>query len=201
MFRRVFVDIDTQYDFVIPGGALYIPGAEAIVPNVMRLFRFARRERIPILSSADWHSADDPEFAVWPPHCVRGTPGQAKLPETLLPNRTTLPVTEIVEEPERLFDRYDQVVFNKMAIDVWTNPNAARLVENLEVGEYVVFGVATDYCVSTATLGLLRRGRRTAVVSDAVCAVAEQTGKTALDEMASGGAHFVTTDEVVGAVR
>jgi nicotinamidase/pyrazinamidase len=89
------------------------------------------------------------------------------------------------------------VIFHKATIDVWANLNAARLVERLEVGEYVVFGVATDYCVVRAALGLLRWGHRVAVVTDAIRAVADQTGSAALDQMAGAGARFVSTDEVV----
>lgn len=182
---------------MLPGGALYLSGAEQIIPNLVRLFTYARDTKTRVLSSADHHAPDDPEFAQWPPHCVRGTPGQEKLPETLLPRRAILQPFEAINRPEALFGDRDQVIFNKATIDVWTNENAARLVERLDVGEYIVFGVATDYCVVSAALGLLRRRRRVAIVSDAIRAVAEQTGKAALDQMAAAGARFVTTDDVV----
>jgi len=201
MFDRILVDIDTQHDFMLPDGALYVPGAEQTVPNLIRLFTFARERKVPVLSSADCHAPDDPEFAQWPPHCIVGTTGQAKLPETLLPKRTLMQPTETIDRPETLYDTHDQVVFNKVTIDVWTNANAARLVERLKVGEYIVFGVATDYCVRTAVRGLRQRGRRVAVVVDAICAVAEETGKAAIDEMKAAGVQFVTTDQVVGATR
>lgn len=195
---RILVDVDTQHDFMDKTGALHVPGAEEIVPNLTRLFDFARATGTFVMSSADCHTPDDPEFEQFPPHCVEGTAGQAKLPQTLLPRHRIVRATESIEDPAELPRVYDQVVFNKAAFDVFTNPAAGNLVAALDVGEYVAFGVATDYCVRASVLGLLGRGRRVAVVKDAIRAVAEQTGRAAVDEMTAGGARWVTTDEVVG---
>jgi nicotinamidase/pyrazinamidase len=35
----VFFDVDTQLDFLYPAGALHVPGAESIVPQVAALIR------------------------------------------------------------------------------------------------------------------------------------------------------------------
>src|ERR1700677_4355342 len=72
--KTVFFDIDTQIDFVYPAGALYVPGAENILPLVGELNRHA-----PVLiSTMDAHSEDDPEFQIFPHHCVVGPPAQHK---------------------------------------------------------------------------------------------------------------------------
>ena len=39
--NTAFFDVDTQLDFVLPAGALYVPGAESILPAVVRLNRWA----------------------------------------------------------------------------------------------------------------------------------------------------------------
>ena len=85
MKNLFFLDVDTQRDFMLPTGALYVPGAERILPKLRRLFDFARKNEISILSSVDAHVPDDPEFKQFPPHCVQGTEGQRKVDETLLP--------------------------------------------------------------------------------------------------------------------
>ena len=82
----VFFDVDTQADFMNPTGSLYVKGAETIVPNLKKLMDFARANNIPVLSSADAHAPDDPSFSEWPPHCVVGTPGQFRIPETSFPS-------------------------------------------------------------------------------------------------------------------
>ncbi len=195
---RILVDIDTQRDFMVRDGALYVPGSDLILPNVVRLFDYARRAGVPVMSTADCHPPGDPEFDEFGPHCVEGADGQAKLPETLLPQRVTIEPDEHVDHPERLLDSHQQIIFHKTTLDVWSNPNAVRFVESLEVGQYVAFGVATDYCVRAEVLGLLQRGRRVAVVSDAIRPLTEQTGRVAVEELTAAGAQWVTTDEIVG---
>jgi nicotinamidase/pyrazinamidase len=197
--ERILLDVDTQRDFMHPDGALYVPDADRIIPNLVRLFDYARRVKVPVMSTADWHRPGDPEFDEFGPHCVAGSDGQAKIPETLLTQRVVIQPDEHVDHPERLLDNHEQIIFHKTTLDVWTNPNAVRFVESLEVGEYVAFGVATDYCVRAEVLGLLQRGRQVAVVGDAIRALAERTGRAAVAEMTAAGARWVTTDEVVGA--
>src|SRR5579885_2662099 len=87
----VFLDIDTQVDFMLPHGALYVPGAEQIIPNLRALMVYAQEHQIPVLSSADAHAPDDPSFAQWPPHCVVGTEGQRRIPETQLSPSLVIP--------------------------------------------------------------------------------------------------------------
>ncbi len=55
----VFVDIDTQRDFLEPTGALFIAGSESIVDNLARLTEHARRRGICVLATACSHSLDD----------------------------------------------------------------------------------------------------------------------------------------------
>jgi nicotinamidase/pyrazinamidase len=195
---RVLVDVDTQHDFMIKTGALYVPGADEILPNLVRLFGYARASKTFVLSSADCHAQDDPEFQQFPPHCVDGTPGQSKLPETLLDRHRIIQPGDSLDEPAKLTEECEQVVFNKATFDVFSNPSAVGLVEAIDVDEYIVFGVATDYCVRADALGLLARGRRVAVVEDAIRAVADETGQAALHEMTSAGARLTTTDQIVG---
>src|SRR5580704_1693396 len=85
--KTVFFDIDSQIDFVYPAGALYVPGAERIVPVIAELNRRAPL----VISTMDAHSEDDPEFQIYPHHCVVCTTGQQKPSITLLDRRGTVP--------------------------------------------------------------------------------------------------------------
>ena len=196
-FEYVFVDIDTQHDFMDPGGKLYVPGAEEIVPNLRRLVSTASACRIPLLSSADNHAPDDPEFRQFPPHCVRGTAGQRKLKETLLDHRLVVEPHDVISNPAALLSLHDQVVFHKATFDVFSNPNFARLIDAIEVDRFIVFGVASDYCVRAAALGLLHRDGRVAIVSDAVRAVSRETEAQAREVLRAAGADWWTTEQVI----
>ena len=41
----VFIDVDTQLDFLFPSGALYVPGAERLIPTLAHLTRYAAAAR------------------------------------------------------------------------------------------------------------------------------------------------------------
>src|SRR5204863_459845 len=82
-------DVRTQVDFMRPGGKLYVPGAETTVPAMKRLVDAARAAGIVHVASADDHELVDDEISeqpdferTYPPHCLRGTRGARKIPET-----------------------------------------------------------------------------------------------------------------------
>ncbi len=76
---------------MIPGGALYGPGAERLIPSRSpRLNRYAEKHNIPLISTTDAHPENAAEFKIWPPHCVAGTFGQQKPCSTLLAKRTAV---------------------------------------------------------------------------------------------------------------
>ncbi|MGO4881938.1 MAG: cysteine hydrolase family protein [Bryobacteraceae bacterium] len=174
--KTVFVDIDTQIDFMFPAGALYVPGAERILPAVAQLNHYAVEHSMPLISTADAHSENDPEFRTWPPHCVAGTAGQSKAPETLVGE--------------------GQIFIEKQALDAFTNPDFPALLESLAADRYVVYGVATDYCVRCAVTGLLASGKPVALVTDAVAAVDPEDGAHTLAEFATRGGTLTTVHEV-----
>src|SRR5919201_973677 len=89
MSHVVLWDVDTQVDFMLPDGKLYVPGAEETAPAMRKLVEAARPTGIVHVASADDHEliddeiSDEPDFqATYPPHCLRGTRGARKIPET-----------------------------------------------------------------------------------------------------------------------
>jgi nicotinamidase/pyrazinamidase len=191
----VFVDIDTQSDFIEPDGALYIPGSEAILGNLARLTAFARSRHIPVLASGCSHTDDDPELRQFRPHCMKGSPGQARVPATSWPG-------SVVLEPG---DRYSgdlppHLTLHKREFDLFSHPEAERLVSLYDRGRptFVVYGVATDYCVRVAVDGLLERGLRTAVVVDAMRAIDRSAEPGVFESFVARGALLTLTDVVCG---
>lgn len=210
--NQIFVDVDIQRDFCEPNGALYVPGS----PNevLRKLVQYAVNARIPILGSVDSHAWDAWEFASsgrkgpngeqpnFPDHCVKGTPGWLKVDETLpqrfrfVPNVSTAPVEDIVREV--LTGQTQGVYFEKEVYSLFANPMAERFLQSLvgqisEKPEFCVFGVATDYCVKAAALGLAERGYRTTVVTDAIAGITEAGVHEALEQMRKVGVKFTTS--------
>jgi nicotinamidase/pyrazinamidase len=194
----VFFDVDTQVDFMRPTGRLYVPGAEEIVPNLQRLMNWARENDVPVISSADAHSPDDPEFKIWPPHCVIGTPGQQRIPETLFPQPVIIPCRPGAFRPPAR--RVGQFIVEKPTYSVQDNPNYDALLQALGARRAVVFGVTTEYCVLADALGPCRRGFKVEVVVDAIKSITGDGGRKALEEMAAAGVRMVTMAEVCNPV-
>jgi nicotinamidase/pyrazinamidase len=191
--KTVFFDIDSQLDFLYPAGALYVPHAERIVPAIARLNRFAAAHGIPVVSTTDAHAENDPEFAVWPPHCIAGTWGQRKAEATLLDGRIVIPNRDC----EIALDGAPQIVVEKQTVDVCLAPNFDRVVERLNADRYVVYGVVTEICVLYAARGLLKTGKPVTVVTDAVEALTAQASARALEEVRTGGGTLATAGEIV----
>jgi nicotinamidase/pyrazinamidase len=179
--KTVFVDVDTQLDFLYPVGALYVPGAERIVPAVERLNRYAASHGIPVLSTADAHAEDDAEFAAWPPHCIAGTLGQHKAAATLLDKRVTVPNRECAFS----LDGAEQIVVEKQSLDVFTARNLARVLQALDADRFVVYGVVTEICVRSAARGLLGMGKEVLVVEDAIKELRADDAVRTMDELRS----------------
>jgi nicotinamidase/pyrazinamidase len=203
--KFIFWEVDVQADFMLPGGKLYVPGAEQIIPNIRRLVNAAIEQGIFLVASGDAHPEGDPEFQMFPPHCLRGSPGARILPEGLAKNFLTIANDASRALPAESL-RSSQVVLEKQTLDVFDNPHASTLVEQLgeRLGgdaEFIVFGVVTEYCVRAAAKGLLERGRKVAVVTDAIETLRREDGQRTLDELKALGARFVTTDEVLTDIR
>ncbi len=190
----VFLDVDTQTDFMLASGRLYVPGAEEIIPNLKKLMTYAQEHGIPVLSSADAHAPDDPSFAQWPPHCVVGTLGQLRIPETSFPSAMVIGNRPGVFSPPRKWS--GQFIIEKQEYDVTTNVNFDAILASLGPRHFVVFGVATEYCIRGAALGLRQRGLLVDVVQDAIKPIGEEGGRKAIDEMVAAGVRLVTTADL-----
>jgi nicotinate phosphoribosyltransferase len=195
----VFLDVDTQIDFMRATGALYVPGAEQIIPNLKRLMTWARENRIPVLSSADAHQPDDPSFAQWPPHCVVGTAGQRRIPETLFPEETVVSNRPGSFKPPRSWSGQFVIEIEKQNYSVAGNANFDAILAALGLCHFVVFGVATEYCVRDSVLSLRKLQIPVDLVVDAVKPITEEGGRKAIEDMVAAGARLVTTDEVCAA--
>jgi nicotinamidase/pyrazinamidase len=195
----VLWDVDTQVDFVDPQGKLAVPQALDAVPAMARLVAAARAAGIPHVASADDHELTDPEISdapdyrvTYPPHCLRGTRGAAKIPETAQDEPVPLAASDV---PGRWL-RGREFLLLKKHFDVFTNPNAERLLDLLDPVEVIVFGVATDVCDDAAVRGLLARGRSVTFVEEASRGLDAARTAACLAAWREGGVRFATADEV-----
>ena len=196
----IFWEVDVQNDFMLPGGKLYVPGAEKLLPNIQRLTDAARQGRVLLVSHGCFHTTDDPEFRTFPPHCVQGTPGAELLPQALAEKVARVPNNAEANLPEDL-SKYQQILLEKQTLNIFESRHADALVRRLgNQAEFVVFGVVTEYCVSFAVKGLLERGRRVAVVQDAIETLKGEDGEKTMAELERLGARRTTTGQALSAL-
>jgi len=188
------MDIDTQVDFIEPRGKLYANGAETIRDTLLRFKVNAVKHGIKIVSSVCAHAEGDPEFAEFPPHCLKGSAGQKKIPETETGLEFVVP-----NEPDAPMPPADclHVVVEKQDFPIFTNCNIDRILDWTGVKEAVLYGVVTEVCVRAAALGLRERGWRVCLVEDAVWPLNKKGGAAALKEMADAGVEIMKSDHIL----
>jgi nicotinamidase/pyrazinamidase len=195
----IFFDVDTQRDFMDSTGALYVPGAETIRSNIERLLRAAGDRKVTTISSRCAHDPGDPEFEMFPQHCIDGLPGA----ERVFADLPSLPRLEIAVDaagdPQAQIRPATHYVVKKKVFDLFSNQwlEELRRRGGFKGESCAVFGVATDYCVRACALGLAEAGAQVFLVEDAIRGVADETISRTIDEMRAAGVEFTTTDEVL----
>ena len=185
--RDALVIVDVQNDFC-PGGALGVPGGDAVVPVLNRYAERFAAAGAPVFASRDWHPAKTMHFkaygGVWPPHCVQDTPGADFHPQLVLPPGSAI-VSKGMDPSGDAYSCFQAETADGM-------PFAATLGE-LGVGRLFVGGLATDYCVKSTVVDGVREGFEMVVLTDAIAAVdlTPGDGAKALDEMRAAGAQMI----------
>jgi nicotinamidase/pyrazinamidase len=202
----VFWDVDTQVDFMLPSGSLAVPGAEALRPNLGRLTEAARAAGVTIVHTTDDHDIGDPEIAespdfteTFPPHCLRGTEGARRVPETeAAPDAADIPPDGAGVDLAAIADKAE-VVLRKNRFDAFSNPAAAPLLGILAPDRVVVYGVALEVCDRYAVEGMLTLDLpfEIVLVTDAVAALDADAGVALIEEWRRRGVRIATTDEVI----
>lgn len=208
MTRLIFWDVDTQHDFMRRDGALYVRGAERLIPALAGLTEFAHTRRIPIVASADNHEPGDPEISdapdwtgTFPPHCLQGTPGQRKIPETARPD--ALVIDPEPQDPgalaQRVLGHRGALLLHKRTLDVFSNANAPAVLRALEPEAVVTYGVATEFCVRHTVEGLLRHlpRARVVLVADAVRAIQPEEGERLIAGWRERGVQVMESGEIL----
>ena len=201
-------DVDTQVDFIDPGGKLYFEGAEEARPAMARIVEAARAAGIVHVASCDQHELSDPEISLepdydstWPPHCLLGTPGAEKISETKQSDPLPLPLVPVPGQSlRRLLGGRREILIPKKQYDPFTNPNTETVLDTLDPDEILLFGVATDICDDAVVRALLRRGRRVTFVEDAWRGVDESRVAACLATWREAGARLTTAEEAAASL-
>lgn len=197
--------VDLQNDFC-PGGALAVPGGDAVVPRVNALA--ARFEHV--LMTQDWHPPGHLSFAsahpgkapfetvelaygtqiLWPDHCVQGTGGAA------FHGGLRLDHAELILRKgfRREIDSYSAFFEN----DHRTPTGLGGYLRERGLDTLYLAGLATDFCVKYSALDGVAQGFTVYVVEDAVRGIdTDGSLAQAWKEMRQAGVRVVTSEAVL----
>ncbi len=181
------VIVDVQNDF-LPGGALAVPGGDAVVPALNGYIARCDRRGLAIFATRDWHPENHCSFRArggpWPPHCIAFSRGAAFATDL------QLPCSAGIVSKAQAADRDAYSGFEGTDLEAQLR---ARGATRLLVG-----GLATDYCVLNTVRDALARGFRVLLLKDAIRAVNVQPGDgdRAEAEMLALGAQPVTLQDL-----
>ena len=174
----LFWNVDTQNDFVEPWGKLYVKGAEKLKPRWAEITKVARRMKIRVVNTADYHFVHSAEINekpdlihTFPAHCLAGTKGAEFIAETAPDNPLVFHWDTIYDTMPLKVDvpQYRNFVILKDAFDVFAgNAVTVKLLEELAPEMVVVYGVTTNVCVDHAVRGLAQRVKQVYVLKDAI---------------------------------
>lgn len=203
---RALIVVDLQKDF-LPGGALGVPGGDGIIPAVNRLAAAFET----VVLTQDWHPRGHSSFAsshpgrqvyerveafygpqvLWPDHCVMGTEGAEFAPGLAIPHASLI----LRKGLHAAVDSYSAF----LEADRRTRTGLDGWLASRGIGEVVICGLATDFCVAWTAIDARRFGLAVSVVEDA-CRGIDVDGSLAEAQrnMDSAGVNIVTLVQLTG---
>ena len=146
--RRAVIVVDMLVGFC-RHGHLHSPRYDPMVPHLREHLAASEAEGVTIVFLVDTHTPDDPEFRMFPSHCVEGS-GE----------------DEVVPELREFADR--GTVVRKHTFTGFHGTELDAVLQRLRPEVVEVAGVCTDICVLHTVAGLRARGYEVLVREDLV---------------------------------
>lgn len=194
--KQVVIDISTQKDFFLAEGSACIRNHRRVLANVRRMMAWARHKNLRIISTCEVYPNNNGASAI--NYCLDGTDGQKKIHYTLLPNRTSLPADGRADLPLEELRTHRQVILHKRCVDPFGEPRIERLLSEIRADEFVLIGATAEDAVKATALGLLQRGKRVTVITDAIGCRDRKEAELAFRKMKAKGARLVETKQIAG---
>jgi nicotinamidase/pyrazinamidase len=186
--NKVLIVVDVQRDFC-DGGVLPAKDTSSLISPLNIVIELCIRNEVLCVFTRDWHPPDHCSFhsqgGPWPPHCIQGTPG-AEFAAGL-----QFPDSGLVIDIEK-----DSNTRN-MGYSAFENTNLETELQNRQIQEVAVCGIATDYCVKATVLSALQSGFQVSVLTDILrpIDISPNDSSKALAEMVASGATLLDSNE------
>jgi len=194
--RQVLIDINTQRDFLLADGNACTTNHRRVLANIRRVMAWARNRHTPVISTCEVYSNNNGGSEI--NYCLDGTEGQKKVSYALLANRINFFADGNTDLPRDLLRRYRQVILHKRCLDPFDEPRIDRLLSEMQASEFILIGACAEGAVQAMALGLLQRGKKVSVITDAIGSHDKRKAKLAFSKMKAKGAAFIETKKLAG---
>ena len=187
--KTALLVVDMQNDFASPEGSLSVQGGDDLVPLVNAEIVRALAAEAAVVYTADWHPASTPHFAkdggIWPVHCVANSWGAEFHPRLIVAGPT-------IRKGIAGEDGYSGFTVADPETGATSPTGMHRLLDDLDITEVVVVGLALDYCVKATALDARRAGLKTVLPQRLTAAVELESGDgaRALQECRAAGVEL-----------
>lgn len=205
----VFMNIDTQKDFMLPEGSLYTKNAEKILPILKKITEYSKKNGIKVINTCDWHYDNSRELSVnpdfintFPQHCMANTDGADYVDEVKLDDFYRASVIGWEEKYnydviKNSINRERNIIIRKDAFSVFEgNQNFETVLKILNAKEFYVYGVVTQVCVNYVVCGLLDKGYKVNVIVDAIKALPNFDDKPFVNNWVDKGAKLILSSSL-----
>lgn len=197
--RHVFVDVCTQHDYLSPAGGKPCARLPELRRHLKQIMAFARWAHVGTLSCLESQRPKDAAGRQQGAQCILGTNGHRKSNLTLLPNHIVVPTDNSPCVSLELLKNHQQAILQKFSTDPFANPKLDRLLTELPVDRFVLFGAGLETTIRTLALGLLMRQRDVTVIGDACGTWDVERGDMTLRQLAAKNCEIVSARDFVRA--
>lgn len=160
---KALLIIDMLKDFVKENAPLEVPESRNIINPIKNLIEKARKTKTMVIYICDSHREDDPEFDIWPRHCVSGTEG-----------------SEVIDElkPEK-----NDYIVRKRKYSGFFGTDLDSILREFKVEELIITGIVTNICVLYTSSDAVNLGYRITVPRDCVAGLNKEDHEWALKQI------------------
>lgn len=191
--KRMIIDINTQNDFFLADGKACIRNHRRVLARIRRIMAWARRRNIPVISIC--LTNPDNNGATY---CIEGTPGEKKLSYSLLNSHVDFASGGNTDLPQDLLRKYQQVILHKRCIDPFDEPRIERLLTEINIKEFILIGANLEDSVMATALGLLHRGKKVTLITDATGSTNKKQAEHAQRKIYAKGGKLIEAKKLVG---
>jgi len=196
-YERILLDMEVQKDFFCRSGRFYSKTNSQVLKHVKELLKWAKIQRIPVISTLLRASRIPPSHE-HPPYCIEGTEGELRVPRTILPNHIAFGTRRTTDLPEEILDHYRQVIFEKRSLNILSNLRIERLLTQLSGhGTFILCGAGVAGGIVQAAIALRSRKFGVILADDAAADLGDPGAEMAKRRMAAKGVIFCPTATII----